>query len=260
VQHPTRDNKPIWLVTGILVVVAVTLVLIFSSNGPAMEVSAHANPVFGPACGKATMDGNVQTAEWSGASKKTFLMVSGSATTTFTTTLYVMNSGNYLYLGITINDNEFTTYGEFLSQGDGFRIDFDNDHSGSVEGLNDDVLVISAGSPQFHDSYVYNLSGSSGSDTSGGGTLDGSGAASRINNLNHFELRHPLCSGDALDFCLHPASVVGFKLEYLDAQADHSFGGTQFYPGTSDTSLADIVIASCSSISDMYTYLPLLRR
>jgi hypothetical protein len=259
-QYPTRNRKPIWLSIGILLLVAVFIILVFSVNDSSMDASAHANPVFGPACGKATMDGNVQTAEWSGASKKTFPMTAGSVTTTFTATLYVMNSGNYLYLGITINDNEFTTYGEFLSQGDGFRIDFDNDHSGSVEGLNDDVLVISAGSPQFHDSYVYNLTGSSDSDTSGGGTSDGSGAASRINNLNHFELRHPLCSGDTLDFCLHPANVVGVRLEYLDAQADHSFGGTQFYPGTSNTSIADIVIASCSPLSDMYTYLPLVRK
>ena len=38
----------------------------------------------------------------------------------FTATLYVMNSGYYLYMGITINDDEFTTSGTWLPKGDGF--------------------------------------------------------------------------------------------------------------------------------------------
>jgi len=172
--------------------------------------------------------------------------------------LYVMNGGHYLYLGITINDDEFSTYGTFLPQGDGFRIDFDNDHSGSLFVPGDDVLSISAGSPQFQDNFIL-VSASSDADVNGGGTYDGFGAASRVGNLNHFELRHPLCSGDILDFCLHPGDVVGFRLEYLDAEADGSFGSSQLYPGSGATSEADIVIGTCS-IPDWFIYLPLVQK
>ena len=93
----------------------------------------------------------------------------------------------------------------------------------------------------------------------GGGVSNGSGAAGRIGNLNHFELRHPLCSGDTLDFCLHPGDVIGFRLEYLDAQGDGSFGSSQLFPGGGATSEADIVIGACSS-PDFFIYLPFLRK
>jgi hypothetical protein len=120
--------------------------------------------------------------------------------------------------------------------------------------------VIAAGAPQFGDNYLYGLEyHSAQSDLIGGGTLDGSGSASRVGELNHFELKHPLCSGDALDFCLQPGDTVGFRLEYLDAQADGSFGGNQFFPDSGDTSEADIVIAQCS-IQELFFRLPLLLR
>jgi hypothetical protein len=187
-------------------------------------------------------------------------MYSPGAAGPFTATLYVMNSGYDLYLGITINDDEFSTVGTWLPQGDGFRIDFDNDHSGSLFALGDDVLDIAAGSPQFGDAYIYNeATKSARSDVEGGGTADGAGSASRVGGLNHFELRHPLCSGDSLDFCLHPGDTVGFRLEYLDAQADGSFGGSQLYPGAGNTAEADIVIGQCS-VATWFVYLPLTRK
>jgi hypothetical protein len=187
-------------------------------------------------------------------------MYSPSGSAPFTVTLRVMNSRHDLYLGITINDDEFSTVGTWLPQGDGFRIDFDNDHSGTLFALGDDVLDVSAGSPQFGDAYIYSApTKSARSDVQGGGTADGIGAASRVGGLDHFELRHPLCSGDSLDFCLHPGDVVGFRLEYLDAQADGSFGGSQLYPGSGDTSEADIVIAQCSA-PHWLVYLPLMKK
>jgi hypothetical protein len=88
---------------------------------------------------------------------------------------------------------------------------------------------------------------------------DGDGAASRVDNLNHFELRHPLCSGDVHDFCLHPGDMVGFRLEYLDAQADHTFGGSQFYPDHEANTVAGIMIGSCA-VADYAVHLPLIRR
>jgi hypothetical protein len=178
----------------------------------------------------------------------------------FTATLYVMNSGNNLYMGITINDDEFTQAGTWLPQGDVFRIDFDNDHSGSLFALNDDVLNIAAGSPQFQDNYIVATdTSSSNPDVNGGGTSDGFGVASRVGNLNHYELRHPLCSGDTLDFCLQPSDTVGFRLEYLDAQANGTFGGSRFFPGHDKTSIADLLIGNCP-IPELFIHLPIIQK
>mgnify|MGYP005835705399 CR=1 FL=1 len=240
-----------------LVAVALTA-LILGPASPPIDVSAHIGGTFGPACGAATIDGVVNAAEWSGAATRTFAMPSSGSTPPFTVTLHVMNDGQFLYMGITINDDEFTSHAQYLPKGDGFRIDFDNDHSGSLFALGDDVLSVSAGAPQFEDGSIY-AGTSARSDELGGGTVDGSGAASRVGSLNHFELKHPLCSGDALDFCLHAKDTVGFRLEYLDAQADGSFGGSQWFPGSGATSQADIVISTCSAF-EWATFLPLIRR
>lgn len=215
---------------------------------------AQAADIYSPVCGKAVIDGIVNPAEWSGVSTKTFLMVDPRNQQTLECTLRVMNDRNYLYIGLTINDDEFSTQAEFLPQGDGFRIDFDNDHSGSLFAVGDDTLIIKAGSPQFQDGYIVGGTSSS-EDTTAGGTSDGTGAASRQGSLNNFELKHPLCSGDLLDFCLHPGDIVGFRLEYLDAGAGGTHDGSYFYPGSTNTSLADIVIADCSFI-----YLPLISK
>jgi hypothetical protein len=168
-----------------------------------------------------------------------------------------MNSANNLYLGITIDDDEFSTVGQFLSKGDGFRIDFDNDHSGTLFALGDEVIGSNAGQPQFNDRFIDGspVPSSTGEDVDNGGTIDGSSVAGRINNKNHFEIEHPLCSGDSLDFCLNSSDVVGFRLEYLDAEANGDFGGSYRFPGELNTSEADIVIGDCD-IPDMYTYIP----
>jgi hypothetical protein len=259
-MNTIRKACRVGILIGVLVVMAAFAVLVLSVNPSPRSVSAHTNDAFGPACGAATLDGIVDPTEWISASSQTFQMVPPGSAVPFTATLYVMNSGHYLYMGITITDDEFSTSGTWLPQGDGFRIDFDNDRSGSLFALNDDVLGIAAGSPQFSDNYLYAApTHSSQEDVRGGGTADGTGAASRVGGLNHFELKHPLCSGDALDFCRPATSIVGFRLEYLDAQGDGSFGGSQFYPGRYDTSIADIVIGTCSA-ADLFTYLPYLQK
>jgi hypothetical protein len=240
----------------LLAYTALILILSTSSN----SASAGADSIFGPACGKATIDGIVDPDEWSSASKQTFLMESPVVKEPFTATLYVMNSGNNLYMGITINDDEFTPVGTWLPQGDGFRIDFDNNHSGALFALYDDVLIISAGLPQFKDDFIMNSEYASAAlDKANGGTSDGFGMASRVGDLNHFELKHPLCSRDALDFCLHPTKLVGFRLEYLDAQADGKFGGSQFFPGHDETSIADLAVGECL-IPDWFIHLPFIRK
>ncbi len=122
------------------------------------------------------------------------------------------------------------------------------------------MLDIFAGSPQFEDAHIVNSQTSSATaDVTGGGSSDGLGAAHRAGSLNHYEMKHPLCSGDALDFCLHPNDTVGFRLEYLDAQGDGSFGGSQLYPGATNTSIAEIMIGQCA-IADWSIYLPLIQK
>ena len=255
----TKKDRTIWIFVSMLLVIAAFVALISSLKYSSGYVSAHSGDVFGPACGMATINGNVDSVEWNNASTKTFQMDSPGGEPPFTATLHVMNSGYTLYMGITINDDEFSTIGEFLPVGDVSFINFDNDHSGSLYQIGNDVLSVFASFPQFNDRYVYNLSGSNAEDSNGGGTSDGIGAASRVNDLNHFEVKHPLCSGDSLDFCLHPHDVVGFRFRYLDAEADGSYGGSQYFPGQTDTSEADIVIGACS-IPDLFVYLPLIQQ
>ncbi len=255
-DRPLGRSTSVRLLIAVALAVAALAILVSNRQPSPTFASARSTAVFGPACGAPTIDGVVDPVEWSGASTQTFQMVGGSGTP-FTATLYVMNGGYYLYMGITINDDEFTPLGQYLPTGDTFRIDFDNDHSGSLFAMGDDVLIVSAGLSQFEDEYLYNLPHAAQPDVLGGGTPDGAGAASRVGGLNHFELRHPLCSGDSLDFCLHPTDIVGFRLEYLDAEADGSFGGSQFFPGVSAT--ADIVVGQCS-VADFFVYLPVAHR
>lgn len=230
---------------------------------PTFNASAHSGDVFGPACGIPIIDGEVDESEWANAATQTFQMIVPGAGEPFTGTLKIMNGAYYLYYSFTVNDDEFTLQGQYLPKGDGVHIVFDNDHSGTLFEANDDVLDINAGSPQFEDSYIVGTPSPSSNeeDTLNGGTSDGDGAAQRINSYNHFEGKHPLCSGDGLDFCLHPGDTVGFRLEYLDAEGNGDFGSSQFFPGSSESSLADIVIGDCAALyPDLYLYLPLIKR
>jgi hypothetical protein len=223
------------------------------------KVSAHSGDVFGPACGVAVVDGQVNESEWASATMQTFQMIVPGTATPLTGTLRVMNGAYYLYYAFTINDDELSESGQWLPQGDVLKLVFDNDHSGSLFQVGDDVLDLSAGAPQFGDNYVVGTPAPSSNqeDTLGGGTSDGEGATQRINGLNHFEGKHPLCSGDTLDFCLHPGETAGFQIEYLDAEGDGSFGSSQFFPGPGNTSEADIVIGDCT-IPDIFVFLPLI--
>jgi hypothetical protein len=244
-----------------VILVFVALLILLESFHSA-QVSAHTEGFFGPACGLATIDGEVEEAEWTTAAVQTITMLNpATITPTFTATMQVMNGAHSLYLGLTINDDELTPMGEFLPEGDSFLFYFDNDHSGILFEPEDDVLHVNAGLPQFRDQYVVGTPAptSNQPDVNGGGTRDGTGAASRIGGFNHFELKHPLCSGDSLDFCLKPGDLVGFQLTYHDAQADGSFGGGYLFPGLLITSTADIMIGDCA-IPDLFVFLPILLR
>jgi hypothetical protein len=153
-MNRTRKLSPIWRSIGILIGIAALVlfvpILIYSTG----DVSAHPSDAYGPACGAATIDGIVDPDEWASAASQTFQMVNPGSGDPFTATLYIMNSGYYLYMGITINDDELSTSGIWLPQGDMIRIDFDNDHSGSLFTLNDDTLGVQASPPQFGDWFI----------------------------------------------------------------------------------------------------------
>ncbi len=259
-MEPSRKKNLLHLVfIGSLLVVASLGVILLTFKAPPAKVLAHSGDVFGPACGVAVIDGQVGDIEWVNASTQTFQMIVPGTGTPFTGTLKVMNGSYYLYFGFTINDDEFSSSGQYLPQGDAIQFVFDNDHSGTLFQPDDDVLDINAGAPQFEDHYIVGTPapGSNQNDTLGGGTTDGEGVAQRVNSLNHFEGKHPLCSGDTLDFCLHPGETVGFRIEYFDAEGDGSYGGSQFFPGNSSTSEADIVVGDCN-LPDLFYFLPLI--
>lgn len=260
-KYMIKNDRPFGFWVSMFFAMVAFIVLMPGLNHSPIDVSAYPGETFGPACGIAAIDGNINPVEWLNASTQTFLMVSPGGEDPFTATLSIMNSEYYLYMGITINDDEFSVNGLYLPEGDTFRIDFDNDHSGSLFGLGDDVLGIHAGLPQFSDNFISGdpAPTSSDDDADEGGRTDGIGFASRRDGLNHFELRHPLCSGDALDFCLQPTDLVGFRLEYLDAEGDGSFGSSQFYPGTQNNSEATIVISQCA-LKESALYLPVVTR
>lgn len=255
---PTRKGTFTWSTIAIILIIAgltISIVLLIAS--PIQVAALAAEPIVA-GCGTATMDGVIDPVEWSGATRITSQMIN-LAGDPFTIDLYVMNSGVDLYMAIAIDDDEFTPVGQYLPYGDGLRIDFDNDFSGTLFALYDDVLGIYAGGPQFEDQYIYNdETHSCDVDELGGGLQNGAGAAGRVGDFNHFELKHPLCSGDTLDFCIKAESSIGFRLEYFDAEGNGDFGGSQYYPGSTDTSEAEIVISECTTY--IYTFLPLLSK
>jgi hypothetical protein len=253
-----RKSKWISVFVSFLFIFVFFTLLINVFETSSINVKADTEDVISSSCGIPIIDGKVNALEWSAATTMAIPMVTAGPTTTLTTNLYVMNSANYLYMGLTIDDDEFTELGQYLPEGDEFVIIFDNDHTGSVYDLNNNVVALSAGEPKYEDRYIYNVSGSNQADTEGGGTADGTGMTGRSSDLNHFEMKFPLCSGDTLDFCLSSTDVIGFRLEYLDAEGNGDFGGSHYYPDTGSTSQADLVIGTCTAIKDMFVYLPLI--
>lgn len=257
----SKDKQIRVFICVLLSFVVITFLTLVLGNLP-IRTHAESAVIINATCGVPTIDGNISTIEWSDAATLTVQMITNPPVSPFTTTLYVMNSANYLYLGYTINDDELSPRAEFLSKGDAFITNFDDDLSGSIYEFENNVISLSAGVPQYDDSYIDAdpVPSSSQSDIEGGGTMDGAGVASRIDSLNHFEISFPLCSGDTLDFCLHPDDVTGFRLEYLDAEADESIGGSHLFPGTGGTSMAELVIGNCSTVPDIFIYLPMVNR
>lgn len=159
------------------------------------------------------IDGIIDADEWATADSEPFTISRPYSTEEYPGTLYVMNDGDNLYLAVAIEDPT-------PNDRDMVWFLFDNNHDGHILFTDeDDCLRLWMNYLGFEDLFLdhddpqgINL------DTAEGGTIDGSGATSRSDGINYFELSHPLDSGDAQDFSLSWEDTVGFALCYIDNQ------------------------------------------
>jgi len=225
------------------------LALSFNGFGLVRADSAH---LFIPGIGNAVIDGYIDPTEWAAADSYALTMTNS----TMTGTLFVMQNKTDLYLGFTIDDNEFTTGYSSGLYGDTMQFEFDDDNSGLLYDVGENKATIFAATPFYRDAHYINTTGSSTADTTVGGEENGEGLSARHGDKNHFELRFPLCSGDSYDFCLSPGSIVGLRIKYYDMVPDN--GGfvysAHLYPGGELTSLVTIQLFA------LYSYLPLIHR
>jgi len=148
-----------------------------------------------------TLDGNIQAAEWAAAASKTFGPFGPGMA--YSGTLYMMNDGTNLYIGVSIEGDAT------FSAGDGFSVYFDNDHGAEATWELGDDYVGAWGASSFGD--LFFDGGSFVSDVPGG-TIDGQAAGSRQGSSNQFELSHPLNDADdAHDISLSLGQTVGFS-------------------------------------------------
>lgn len=225
-------------------VLALFLLLCFIVVRPSVnqsQVWAASAHLFHPGIGEATIDGNIEVDEWAAADSYSLLMYN-SISSTHTGTLYVMQSQTDLYLGFTVDDDEFTT--GFISglYGDTLQFEFDDNNSGSLFEIGENKLSIFAADPWYRDAFVVNETGSSNTDESQpGGATHGAGMSGRHGSLNHYELRFPLCSGDAYDFCLFPGNILGLRVKYYDVEVTLDYKA-HLYPGVNNDNLVTIEI------------------
>lgn len=219
-------------------------------------VSADSSYLFHPGFGKPTIDGIVETSEWANADTYTQVMVNS----TLTGTLYVLQDNSNLYLGFVIDDDELTTNYWYGLLGDTLDLFFDDDNSGSLYEVNENIIVMDPVT-QYYDKYFTNASGNHEEDINQpGGQTDGEGQVSRPGNHNHFELSFPLCSGDIYDFCLSPGNILGLQIKYYDIDSNTAMPSpspsTSFLPGNEATELVTIEIQDFSNS----VFLPLIYR
>lgn len=226
------------------------------------RVKAIASIEFFPNYGIATIDGQVGASEWSNADSAPFIT---DGNTHIAGTFYVMQSNTDLYIGVTLADDEFTQEDWSGLLGDTIFFDFDDDNSGELYETGENRFINYAYSPWYRDDYFR-------SDEDGGysypdtylnpqdppGVNNGYGRAARHDDLNHYEMSFPLCSGDTYDFCLHPGDAVGLRVKYYDIYpVDESTNNVivGYFPSQNRDELALIHISEFKLV-----YLPLIRK
>ena len=147
-----------------------------------------------------TVDGIIDASEWSSASgiPITFSTPSGA---TFSGRVFVMRELTILYFAFWVADKDF---------GRGkVTVVFDNNNNGYLDTGAD---VVSTSHDRFSDSHwneTGHIDGNEGNQSRA--------AASRVEDQNHFELAHPLCSREVTDICVADRQTLGFILLYLDS-------------------------------------------
>ncbi|HEX9020491.1 MAG TPA: hypothetical protein VF903_04470 [Nitrospirota bacterium] len=208
--------------------------------------------------GSATIDGVMSPGEWDNAAKYDFQVnvPSSLGGGTAPASLYVMNDGINLYLGLKLTQPSFGTK-------TALTIEFDNNNNGILDN-GEDVIMMQAGTnppmaPTFYDEYGFTtaagvrtvLQDTDPSGISPAGTNDVIGAASNDGTVTTVEISHLLCSKDTLhDVCLKPGATVGFRatIRLYGTTSTSSFGTPA---GPTPTPYADTVIPSLSGFGQI---------
>ena len=192
---------------------------------PAVAQAHHEPPVVfqgATATTTPTIDGVIGAGEWTDTPSYDFTIEGRPITVRF------KHDAEFLYVALSVTEDSGST----TSMG----IFFDDNHDG-IKDPGEDVILGFASPFSFGADYYYSTAGNSGSthysdsgtggtDPPGDGTDDIVGAGQIVGPNRTFELRHPLCSPDAVhDVCLEPGDTVGVDVMY-------AIDGTGFmYPG-----------------------------
>jgi hypothetical protein len=194
--------------------------------------------------GTPTVDGLMATGEWDSAAHADFTVnrAADEGGGTVPATLYEMNDGSNLYLGLKISN---ATIGASA-----LDIWF-----GSVRAEGSDHLGISR-SGAFEDEFMHEVAPSAWqpvNDVDFGGSLDGGEAEGDGTGYSFYELVHPLDDGDdAHDFSLATPLRVSFNLSFSHCPAP---GPTCALPSRFPaSSQADVVVVSGSRIAPETTF------
>lgn len=237
------------LCNSIFLVIVLTGLIILLSFFSSNHVFANGGPALIPGLGAATIDGVIDSTEWSTASTYNQLMTDREPN--LNGTIYLMQDNTSLYIGFSVDDDELSNINWYGLLGDTIFFEFDDNNSGSLWEIGENKVQLYSFTPWWNDSHFTTTEGHSAYDSQ----KDGIGHSSRQGNLNHFELSYPLCSGDLEDFCLSTGDIVGFRLKYYDVPMDDNDPKVYFIPSSSTTSLATITIMDWENI-----FLPLVSK
>lgn len=204
-----------------------TLVALVAVLGNVRDAAALGPTLSG--FGSATVDGVISAGEYPASGCADIIMTTISGTPPngpFQGRFCAMNDNAKLYVALSIRSSgagadpivdNFDQWLMAFDRGDGIARVGDDGFLSSLgfPGANDGVAVVVAG----------NHYTSVALDGSFGGTQDWAGA--QTPSTHTFELAHPLCSGDANDFCLAPPTTISFCFSY----SDFSTGAVGRFPG-----------------------------
>jgi len=181
-----------------------------------------------------TIDGKIDDGEWASAHKVTFNSKYGEST------IYVMNDGRNLYFALKVRD---TNLGDVIGQFDQVVIDFHTPDDSLQYGQGDDL--IGCAPPRTFDD-----SNNLGQDRfSVDRQIDGECAVTRIDDYNHFEIKHPFNSGDTQDLALGSGGRTAVRFVIFDdGRVADTFPKTTDARNPNTGTWASIRIASASGI------------